>query len=431
MRPNPLIPEEKSLQAELQGNTFRIEVPLQGAMVAELLHGNELVPVYLEPGYELSLSFNGDKFLRTLKYTGKGGNENNYLATYTTRFEDEEDYQVLPDNIKLKEEEFTAFLDYRRNDQLKSLDKYAGKNPVSDTFRNFLLAEVEFSYAKDKLRYHPLRQQILQVALTKPSPAFYTYLDKLDMQRPANLVSPAFVRFLQEYGIHYAQEAGYTEKDATYYKVAYSTVSQKLQGQAKLLAQAHILKQSIKSGHLQYTEQMLQDFTTTNKDAAVNAYLQQQHDANKAFAIGSEAPDFKYKNLAGDTVSLSSFKGQLVYLSFWRSDCSLCYVEQPHLEQLAVKFKGQKIVFLNVFISDNEQKWRKSAQGKDLQGEQAFVSITQQEELIANYKLEDMPAYFLVDAEGRFISQKARHPNDREAANDLAGHLQTRQASAK
>lgn len=252
--PNPLIPEEVKTEVALQGDSFRMEVPLEGAMVAELLHGDEVVQVYLEPGYALELTFNGEKFLKTLKYSGKGANENNYLVAYTNRFDEEEDYQVLPENIKLNEQEFTEFLDYRREDQLKSLEKYAAKSPVSGQFKEYLLAEMEFSYAKDKLSYHPLRQQSLQVALSKPSAGFYTYLNNLDMQRPANRLSPSFVSFLRSYTGYFAQEAGYGEANAQFYKASYEVAAQRLQGQARLMAQAQILKQSILFGHLAYTE---------------------------------------------------------------------------------------------------------------------------------------------------------------------------------
>ncbi|AKD02786.1 TlpA disulfide reductase family protein [Pontibacter korlensis] len=428
--PNPLIPEEAKTEAELDGNSFRVEVPVKEAMVAELQHDDEVVQVYLEPGYELNLSFNGGKFLKTLKYTGKGANENSYLAAYTSRFDEEEDYQVLPDNIKFEEEEFTEFLDYRRNDQVKSLEKYAAKNPLSETFKAFMLAEIEFSYAKDKLSYHTLRQQILQVALKKPSPAFYTYLSKLDMQRPANLISPSFVSFLRLYTAYLANEAGYGKEQPEYYKARYDAAGRKLQGQAQILAQAQVLKRSIQQGHLKYTEQMLRDFTPKNTDVALNAYLARLQEANKALTAGSIAPDFTLKSVSGDSISLSDFQGQLVYLNFWSTDCGLCTVEQPNLQQLISKLKGRKVVFLNVAVGSDEAQWRKMVQGKELQGVHLFADGLEAEQ-IKPYGLKDVPAYYLLDEEGRFLSVKARRPSDHEAFNDILQHLNVRQASLK
>ncbi|WP_266203588.1 TlpA family protein disulfide reductase [Pontibacter kalidii] len=428
--PNPLLPEEVKTEVKLDRNSFWLEVPVQKPLVAELVHGDEVAQVYLEPGYELQLSSNGKSFLKSLIYRGKGANENNYLAKYTYRFEEEEEYQVLPDNIKLQEKEFTQFLNYRREDQLGSFEKYSGKMEVSEEFRAFLLAEIDFSYAIDKLGYHPLRQQIMQVSLTRPSAAFYDYLHHLDLQKPTNLLSPSFQNFLRSYTAYFAKEAGYTEKDPLYYKARYDVAEQKLQGQVKLLAQAQVLKQSVQQGHLKYTELMLRDFNAKNREEAVSAYLAGLLSENSTLVAGGQAPDFKLNDINGDTISLSDFKGSLVYLNFWRSDCGLCHVELPHLQRLTGKMGNHKIVFLNVAIGDNEEQWRKLVEKKELQGEHVLAKGAAAE-LAKRYGLKDVPAYFLLDEEGRFISLKARRPSDYEAANDILRHLEVRQASLK
>ncbi|WP_276498430.1 peroxiredoxin family protein [Pontibacter litorisediminis] len=429
MYPNPLLPQEVKTEAKLTGNTFRLEVPVQKPMVAELVHGDEVAQVYLEPGYELQLSTSGKGFLKSLKYKGAGANENNYLARYTYRFEEEEEYQALPDNVKLKEKEFTAFLDDRRSDQRSSLEKYTAQKQVSEEFRDFLLAEIEFSYALDKLHYHPLRQQVLQVALTKPSAAFYNFLHGLDLQNPANLRSPAFISFLRSYTSYQAKESGYSEKDPQYFKARYDAAAQQLEGLVKLAAQAQVLQQSVQQGHLKYTELMLQDFEARNHDQAVSAYLSRVHAENTSLVAGGMAPDFKLRNIAGDTISLSDFRGNLVYLNFWRSDCGLCHVELPHLQRLTARMGSHKVVFLNVAVGDSEEQWRQLVREKELQG--VHVLATGATDVAKQYGLKDVPAYFLIDEEGRILRLKARRPSDHEAANDILQQLEVRQASLR
>ncbi|TPE45530.1 TlpA family protein disulfide reductase [Pontibacter mangrovi] len=431
LRPNPLVPEELKLEATLEGNSFRVEVPVNQAVVAELLHGDEVVPVYLEPGYDLNLSASGGKFLKTLKYAGTGANENNYLAAYTLRFEEEEEYQALPDNIKQEEEEFLAFLDYRHNDQLESLEKYAAKNAVSERFKHMMLAEAEFSYANDVINYHPLRQRILQVTLTKPSAAFYTCLQKLNLQRPENLLSTSFHRFLQHYTTYLAQEAGFDEKHPRHYQSRYEAAAQKLQGQAKQLAQAQVLQQSIRKGHAKYTEQMLQDFLSQKPDPALTAYLNKLSNGKSSLSAGSQAPDFALASITGDSVRLSDFAGKLVYLNFWSSDCGLCLVELPALQQLTNKLKGHQAVVLNVAVGADEANWRKLVQEKELQGVQAYLPNGLEAKLATDYQLKELPAYFLIDGQGRFISVKARRPGHPEALNNILQHLKAAQASLK
>ena len=429
--PNPLIPEEVQTTVELKGGNFKLEVPVSGATVAELLHGQEMLPVYLEPGFALNLSFNGDKFLKTIKFDGKGANENNYLVQFTRRFDEVDDYQVMPDNIKLPEKEFGEFLDYRKSDQLKHLEKYIAKNPVSENFRKFILTEIDFSYANDKITYHSLRESVLMTnRLQKPSAEFYSFLSQLDMNNPDNLQSLAFVVFLRNYAKHIANEAGLNEKDRQYYKTAYTLLGQKLQGPVKSVAQAHVLKQSVQQGYLKYTTEMLQDFKANNKSADLDSYFTKLYNEHKAFAIGSPAPDFRFKDLNGSPVSLSDFKGKLVYLNFWSTTCGLCMVEMPNLQQLTGKFKDKDVIFLNVGLDENEQNWKKVVAERKLQGVHLY-SKGLDAELAKRYNLTDTPAYFLIDEEGNFISVKPRRPTDRETENYILQYLKIGQASAK
>ena len=429
--PNPLVPEEVQTTVQLKGGSFRMEVPVNGAIVAELLHGDEMVPVYLEPGYELNLAFNGDKLLKSLKFEGKGASENNYLVQYTRRFDEVEEYQVMPDNIKLSEKEFTAFLDYRKNDQLKNLDKYTTKSPVSDKFRKFALAEINFGYANDKITYQSLREKVLMSSrLQKPGAEFYTFLGQLDMQSPENLLSYTFITFLRNYTKHLTTEAGLQENDKTYFKSAYTLAGQKLQGPVKAVAQAHILKQSIQNGHLKYTNEMLQDFRANNKAPELEAYFTKLYDQNKEFAIGSVAPDFQLKDINGATVSLSDFKGKVIYLSFWSTTCGLCMVEMPNMQQLTNQLKDKNVAFVNVGLDEDEANWKRTVTGRKLQGVHVYLK-GMDAELVKRYNLKDIPAYFLIDEEGAFISIKPRRPADREAVNEILKHVNEGQASAK
>ncbi|MBB6609608.1 TlpA family protein disulfide reductase [Pontibacter sp. Tf4] len=429
--PNPLIPEEKETTVALTGNTFKLEIPVTETTLAELVHGNEVVPVYLEPGYSLTLSFNGDKFLKTIKFEGKGANENNYLAQYTRRFDEVEDYQVLPDNIKLNEKEFTEFLEYRRKDQLKNLEKYNSKNPVSDAFKAFALSEINYGFANDKVTYPALRQRVgASKTYVSPSAGFYSFLTELEVNNGV-AISPAYLAFLRNYAAHLAKATGLTETDKLYYKKSYELISDKLQGTARSMAQAHILKQSIQQGHIGYSEEILNNYKTSGAEPEVVTWLENYLSQNSKNALGSLAPDFKLKSIDGTEVALSDFRGKIVYLNFWQAGCGLCQIELPHLQALTKQLQGKNVVFLNVGLDDDEARWRKTVTTKQLLGTHLYLKGLEND-LVKRYDLKDVPAYFLIDEEGRFLTIKARRPNDREAAKDILRHLnQQGQASTK
>ena len=50
--------------------------------------------------------------------------------------------------------------------------------------------------------------------------------------------------------------------------------------------------------------------------------------------VGDEAPNFMLRDLAGNVISLSQFRGKVVLLNFWATWCGPCRVEMPAMEQL-------------------------------------------------------------------------------------------------
>ncbi len=50
---------------------------------------------------------------------------------------------------------------------------------------------------------------------------------------------------------------------------------------------------------------------------------------------GPAAPNFSLMNLDGETVSLSDFEGDKVYVKYWASWCSICVGGLPELDKLA------------------------------------------------------------------------------------------------
>jgi len=50
---------------------------------------------------------------------------------------------------------------------------------------------------------------------------------------------------------------------------------------------------------------------------------------------GPAAPNFSLMNLDGETVSLSDFEGEKVYVKYWASWCSICVGGLPEIDKLA------------------------------------------------------------------------------------------------
>ena len=71
--------------------------------------------------------------------------------------------------------------------------------------------------------------------------------------------------------------------------------------------------------------------------------------------LGSPAPDFTLKTLAGDTASQSDYTGRPVFLNFWASWCRPCRGEMSDIIAAYDAHKDQHLQVLAINLTDQER----------------------------------------------------------------------------
>jgi len=110
----------KEIKADEKGEfkaTFSIKEGLY-----QLFDGAEYAQLFLKPGYDLKMTLDGTKFDETIKFTGKGSNENNFIAAQTLA-EQKFDYNGM---LALDEAAFNKAFDEKLNGDIARLDKQTG-----------------------------------------------------------------------------------------------------------------------------------------------------------------------------------------------------------------------------------------------------------------------------------------------------------------
>jgi peroxiredoxin len=64
--------------------------------------------------------------------------------------------------------------------------------------------------------------------------------------------------------------------------------------------------------------------------------------------IGRPATEFTLKNVDGEPVSLSAFRGKIVVLDFWATWCPPCRRELPTIDKLASELRDKDVIFLGI-----------------------------------------------------------------------------------
>lgn len=119
---------------------------------------------------------------------------------------------------------------------------------------------------------------------------------------------------------------------------------------------------------------------------------------------GQMAPAFTLKNLKGEPVSLSDYKGKVVFLNFWATWCEPCKEEMPAMQRLRQKLDGKPFEILAVSLDkDPTQAVPAFANKTGLDLNFPVLQDTNQELAKNSYRTTGVPESFLIDAQGKIV----------------------------
>jgi peroxiredoxin len=106
------------------------------------------------------------------------------------------------------------------------------------------------------------------------------------------------------------------------------------------------------------------------------------------------------KDIFGNTVSLSAFRGKIVFLNFWATWCPTCVVEMPSMEKLHRRFKNQDFVMIAVNMQESETQVKSFFEKLQL----SFTALLDSSgEVAAGLAVNALPTTYFLDKEGRIM----------------------------
>lgn len=112
--------------------------------------------------------------------------------------------------------------------------------------------------------------------------------------------------------------------------------------------------------------------------------------------------DFQLKDLNGNTVRLSDFKGKIVFLNFWTTWCPECRYEMPAMQKLYTHFKDRDFAMVAINLNEPAAFVKRYLRVNKL----TFITLLDPiNEVGGPFGIRGIPTTFIIDRDGGIIGR--------------------------
>ena len=114
----------------------------------------------------------------------------------------------------------------------------------------------------------------------------------------------------------------------------------------------------------------------------------------------SQPVEIQLKDVFGNTVSLSDFRGNVVFLNFWATWCPPCVIEMPSMQKLHRRFKDKNFVMVAINSQETDAQVKSFFNKYKL----SFTALLDSSGEVGTwFGVISLPTTFVLDKEGRII----------------------------
>jgi len=405
---------EKEINLKPDG-TFSEKLPInyEGIYAIETLKNR--IPIYFSKDSKMSLTVDDSNFNSTLKYTGKGSIENQYIARKTiinSQISNEELY-------KLNEIDFLKKVKNIKN----SIELLYQKTKFLDTvFKQKESFNFHFLEQKHFLFYIKLHNYYAHTNDFKVSEKFPKYDEKMDLDNESD-----FLFSIEYQDIVMTKFFENIKGDEGSFFVSAKNAIPEIKALKSQSIKNRLILNGVNVINIEnpYYKKTYEEFISITNDSEIKKILIANYNNTIAVEPGKPSPSFNYENHKGGETSLESLKGKYVYIDVWATWCGPCRQEIPSLEKVEEQFQGKNIVFVSISVDNNKdrEKWSKLITDKKMSGIQLLADKEFNSKFIKEYNILGIPRFILIDTNGNIVNAKAPKPSDPkliELLNSLA-----------
>ena len=407
-----------------------VELPFTEAQMVSVDLGDE-VKLFLEPGDSLHIDADLLDLPQSLRFSGQGETNNQFLAALRSRF---------PDYLRIDYKDLEASTHRTMNDQrhleLESfLEEGCSQYQLTPGFIAYYRAEITYEWAEELFLYlgnyemcNGRKRPVLptdyydvldQVELVDETAIgtthyrdfleenFWRIIDEaeeraareqLSEEERRNGIEPHTIAYLPDFIVRLDEEQ--RRNLIQPHTITYHLAKRLLHGKVLYFFLAGEIIDDFQRGRFDQGEQRLAEFLQDNPYPEYTEAVEEVVRETSKFKPGQPAPDFTLDDLQGQSVSLSDFKGQAIFLDFWSGGCLPCIKDFPYLEQIKQQTQNQPVVFLSISLDASTDRWRQAVHEHGLTGVHVRSPGGWQAAVAQLYQIRSIPTYLLVGPDG-------------------------------
>ena len=116
--------------------------------------------------------------------------------------------------------------------------------------------------------------------------------------------------------------------------------------------------------------------------------------------VNFPARDFTSRDLAGNEITLSDYRGKVVLLDFWATGCPSGVRELPNVKRVYDEYKGQGFVVIGINLDTDRAVLEAFLQKAGIDWPQVFDGRGWRNRVSLLYGVNAIPSKFLIDRDG-------------------------------
>lgn len=373
--------------------------------------GKEHSKVYIKDGFDLFINLDVVDFDESIRFTGIGSNENNYLAQKYMNTENSGEMDLY----KLDEAKFVHKIDSL------SLSKQAFLSSITQTVKeidtDFIVKEKgdNFYFAPlAKENFENYHNYFNQTEDFKVSESFYDYRKTIPLENAKLLDVETYTNYVETFINNHVVENDSTEYAFTKLRTINTYIKDNQLKKEFIYRSAKQEMPEVKKIDEYWS--LISFMVTEKREYKELNKLKRKLDKIRT---GKDSPLTDFLDENDEVKNLANFKGSYIYIDCWAQWCAPCKRETPFLLELEEKYKDDNITFLKLSLDSDISAWKNYIKEHNLEENAFILADNFKSEFATTYLINSIPRFILLDKELKIIDAKALRPSNKKLSEQF------------